>query len=65
VEVLGLEVQREHVGEDRVESAADVARRLRLEVGRRDERRLLPMLERRLLFVGAVLGHEFLRSACC
>ena len=44
VEVLRLQVEREHIGEQRVERAGDVARGVGAEVGRRRERRLAQFL---------------------
>jgi hypothetical protein len=51
MEVLGLEIEREHVGEQRIERSGDVAAGIVAEVGRRDERRLAALLD------GGVLVH--------
>jgi hypothetical protein len=45
VEVLGLEVKRERVRQDRIHGACDILGRRRFQVGRGDKRRLLHVLE--------------------
>src|SRR5208337_5040982 len=45
MEVLGLQIEREHVREDRIHRACDVSRRRRLEVSRCEQRSLLSFIE--------------------
>ena len=56
VEVLGLQVEREDVGEHGVHGAGDVLGRLGLEVGRSDQRSLLQAFKMYLVSIYKELG---------
>src|SRR5450755_2447734 len=45
VKILGLQIERENIRQDRIQRAGDVLGCRRLEIGRRGQRRLLPALE--------------------
>ena len=45
VKVLGLQVQREDIGQDCIRGAGEISRGTSLQIGRRGKRRVTPLLE--------------------